>query len=397
MIERSFTDLLEAIVDNRGRTCPTADSGLPLIATNCIKGDHLYPVFENVRFVDEETVKTWFRGHPRPDDIIFVCKGSPGRVAIVPDPVPFCIAQDMVALRADQRLVQARYLYYALKSPAVQAKINNMHVGSMIPHFKKGDFGKLRFTIHENVDEQRAIAEVLGALDDKIAANTKLASASIELAENLFLREALQTERYMQALGEVATTVLGGTPSRDNESFWTGGTVPWLNSGKANEDRITQPSAYITEEALRRSAAKMMPEGTTVIAITGATLGQVSRLEIAASGNQSLVGIWSEDRALNDWLYFAIRKQIPELLKKATGAAQQHVNKRDVDSLMVPVAGSKELAGFSTAVTPLLEVAASADIQNIGLSATREALLPQLMSGKLRVKDAAKVLENASV
>lgn len=245
--------------------------------------------------------------------------------------------------------------------------------------------------------EQVAIAEILGALDDKIAANTRVAAASVRLAENLYLREVLSAKFSTQPLGQVATTVLGGTPSRQNQDFWTSGSVPWLNSGKANEDRITQPSAYITDEALRRSAAKLMPEGTTVIAITGATLGQVSRLEIAASGNQSLVGIWSENRALNDWLYFAIRDQIPELLKKATGAAQQHVNKRDVDSLPVPIARSTDLDNFSTVATPLLKVAASADIQNLGLAATRDALLPQLMSGKLRVKDAEKVLENAGV
>ena len=80
LVEVVFKDLLEFIVDNRGKTCPTSDDGLPLIATNCIKEDSLYPVFENVRYVDEETVNSWFRSHPEPGDIIFVCKGSPGRV-----------------------------------------------------------------------------------------------------------------------------------------------------------------------------------------------------------------------------------------------------------------------------------------------------------------------------
>jgi len=58
-----FTELLVNIVDNRGRTCPTANAGKPLIATNCIKGEVLYPIFENVRYVSEETYKTWFRDH----------------------------------------------------------------------------------------------------------------------------------------------------------------------------------------------------------------------------------------------------------------------------------------------------------------------------------------------
>ena len=95
-------DLLEAIVDNRGKTVPASDKGIPLIATNCIKETSLYPTFENIRYVSEETHRTWFRAHLRPDDILFVNKGTPGRVCMVPDPVSFCAAQDMIGLRVDQ-------------------------------------------------------------------------------------------------------------------------------------------------------------------------------------------------------------------------------------------------------------------------------------------------------
>jgi type I restriction enzyme, S subunit len=100
-----FPSLLAEVIDNRGRTCPTAGVGFPLIATNCIRNESLFPVYENVRYVTDETYKTWFRGHPRPGDLIFVTKGTPGRVCWTPDPVSFCIAQDMVALRPDERKV----------------------------------------------------------------------------------------------------------------------------------------------------------------------------------------------------------------------------------------------------------------------------------------------------
>jgi type I restriction enzyme R subunit len=52
------------IVDNRGRTAPTAEYGIPLIATNCISNDRLYPAYEKLRFVSKETYETWFRSHP---------------------------------------------------------------------------------------------------------------------------------------------------------------------------------------------------------------------------------------------------------------------------------------------------------------------------------------------
>jgi len=135
--EYSFKDLLINIVDNRGKTCPTADEGTPLIATNCIKNDALYPVHEKVRYVNQETYDNWFRGHPESGDMIFVCKGSPGRVCWVPDLIDFCIAQDMVAIRADETRVYSKYLFALLRSTQTQQKILNMHVGTLIPHFKK--------------------------------------------------------------------------------------------------------------------------------------------------------------------------------------------------------------------------------------------------------------------
>jgi type I restriction enzyme S subunit len=141
---KPFTELLSTIVDNRGKTCPVSNSGLPLIATNCVTNNTLYPTYNTNRYISEVTYENWFRGHPIPGDILFVCKGSPGRVNWVPDPVDFCIAQDMVSVRPDPDKVYPKYLFAALRSNLVQYQINNMHVGTMIPHFKKGDFDKLQ-------------------------------------------------------------------------------------------------------------------------------------------------------------------------------------------------------------------------------------------------------------
>lgn len=78
-----LSEVLSFIVDNRGKTVPTAETGIPLIATNCIKNNELYPVFDKVRYLSEDTYKNWFRAHPKPGDIIFVNKGTPGRVCLV--------------------------------------------------------------------------------------------------------------------------------------------------------------------------------------------------------------------------------------------------------------------------------------------------------------------------
>jgi len=182
-----FAKLLSNVVDNRGRTCPVTDHGIPLIATNCIRNELLYPSYEDVRFVSQQTYDTWFRGHPKPGDIIFVNKGTPGRVCLVPDPVDFCIAQDMVAVRANEEKVYPKFLFALLRSPTVQAKIGQMHVGTLIPHFKKGDFGKLMLGI-PNRGIQKFVGDLYFTLSAKIELNRRMNETLERLSQSIFKR-----------------------------------------------------------------------------------------------------------------------------------------------------------------------------------------------------------------
>jgi len=318
--------------------------------------------------------------------LIVTSEAPLGRPALIAASQRVALGQRIFGLRGAEGVLDTRFLYYAFKTDFVQRDLASRATGTTVVGIRNPELRKLRVPA-PSFSEQRAIAEVLGALDDKIAANDRVAKAALELADAFYTEQANNvTERA--TLGAIATTVLGGTPSRNRADYWTGGTVPWIASGKANEERVLAPSEWITEEALEKSAAKLMPKRATILAITGATLGQVARLEIETSGNQSLVGVWHDDAATNDWLYFAVRHEIDELLKHATGAAQQHVNKGAVERLNVPMPAAGRLQRWGARVRPLLDQAAAVDHESLKLAATRDELLPLLMSGKLRVKDA---------
>ena len=171
--KKSLPSILSFIVDNRGKTVPTSSNGWKLIATNCIRNENLYPCYEKIRFLSEETYKTWFRAHPIPGDIIFVCKGTPGRVCLVPNPVDFCIAQDMVALRADSKIVYNYYLLAILRSSEIQKQIQNYSVGDVIPHFKKSFFDELMIPIPP-MHIQKIIGDIYFTYSQKIEINTKI-------------------------------------------------------------------------------------------------------------------------------------------------------------------------------------------------------------------------------
>ena len=151
--ELALRDILEFVVDNRGKTAPTSETGIPLIATNCIKNNNIFPVYEKLRYVSEDTYKNWFRAHPMPGDIIFVNKGTPGSVNLVPDPIDFCIAQDMIALRVNAN-INNYYLFLYFRSPTMQSLIFNASVGTTIPHLKKTDLLNFPMTIPDMVRQK---------------------------------------------------------------------------------------------------------------------------------------------------------------------------------------------------------------------------------------------------
>ena len=168
-----ITELLSFIVDNRGRTVPTAPYGHKLIATNCVTNNTLFPVYEKIRYLSDETYHTWFRAHPVPGDILFVNKGTPGRVCMVPDPVDFCIAQDMIALRADKAKIYNKYLFAVLRSREIQQQIYNTNVGDVIPHFKKQFLSQLLIPVPQYAI-QKAIGDLYYLLCYKIELNNKI-------------------------------------------------------------------------------------------------------------------------------------------------------------------------------------------------------------------------------
>lgn len=272
--EYSFSDLLSNIVDNRGRTCPVEEDGMPLIATNCIKNDSLYPVYEKIRFVSDETYQNWFRGHPEPGDLIFVCKGSPGRVALVPNPVPFCIAQDMVAIRADKDVIDPKFLFALLRSSETQEKIGNMHVGTIIPHFKKGDFKNLYLTIPEDKEYQKQVGEIYCNFSLKIENNTQINQTLEAMAQAMFKSwfvdfdpvkakmEARASGGSDDAVRRAAMAVISGKSAEELVKF-----------EQENPEAFAQlaATADLFPEAMVESELGLIPEGWEVT-----TFGEVS-------------------------------------------------------------------------------------------------------------------------
>jgi type I restriction enzyme S subunit len=237
--------------------------------------------------------------------------------------------------------------------------------------------------------EQKAIAEVLSSLDDKIDLLTRQNKTLEDLAQAYFRKwfiEDASKEWEVVPISEKFDVLLGGTPSRKIESYWTNGTIGWINSGKINEFRIIEASEYITEEALNNSSAKLLPAGTTVLAITGATLGKISMVLRSFAANQSVIGLVPKAELSNNFIFLWLKENINALISMQTGGAQQHINSNDVKSFDVIVPDTVALSLFRRKIDPLMLKISQNCFQINTLNKLRDTLLPKLISGEIRVK-----------
>ena len=385
--EMPFSELLSAVIDNRGRTCPIATGGVKLIATNCISNEMLYPRYEKVRYVSQETYDNWFRGHPRPGDLIFVCKGSPGRVAIAPNPVDFCIAQDMVAVRADRSKIHPLYLFAALRSSVVQKRIQSLQVGTMIPHFKKGDFGKLNIPVPDR-ESQAGIGSFYYAMSSKIAVNERIAARADELSAELFQQAVLKSPDQFteQALSDVADFING-------RAFTKGATgtgrmvvrIAEINSGPGSS--TVYNDIDVPEEHLVRP-------GDVLFAWSGSlTVSRWFRPE--AIINQHIFKCVPRN-GLPQWLVSQlVYRKIDEFRAIAADKATTmgHIQRKDLDEpVLVPT--PEAFSSFGARMSSLWTRALLAEQESLTLATLRDTILPRLMSGRLRVRDAEKIVED---
>lgn len=284
--------------------------------------------------------------------------------------------------------------------------LNNMNISPYVtgcaqPKLNQENLRNIEIELPSHID---SIASILSSLDRKIELNNKINADLEEMAQAIFKNWFVDFEPFKDGefvdselgmipegwkvgtLGDFCKCLLGGTPSRSKEEYWNGD-VNWINSGEINKFRILEASEKITELGLSKSATKLLPKKTTVLAITGATLGQVSLLEIDTCANQSVIGVLENAEVPYEYIYPFIKDRIEMLIQHQTGGAQQHINKDNVESLIFLLPAKNVLENYISLVGPMYKRIESQCFENLYLSTLRDTLLPRLMSGELEVPE----------
>jgi type I restriction enzyme S subunit len=305
--------------------------------------------------------------------------------------LPAYLVQRVARLRAKEGFDQG-YLACVIASKAFTEYILSVQTGTAVPHISGRQILEYRLPRH-SVVEQQGIAEVLGALDDKIAANTKLATTTDDFLSNRFLH-LLREDCESVRLGDVAYV------NARTVKPTSGGQLRYIDIASVSVGSYDFPEPSAWDEAPSR-ARRAVRRGDTL----WSTVRPNRRSHaLNLSNDSSLVGSTGlavmTPRAVG-WAYLYEVTKRPEftayLETVAEGSAYPAVRADKFEEAPIPLLSEERRQLFESVAEPLRESAHSLSDENRSLASTRDALLPQLMSGKLRVRDAEKVLEGAGV
>lgn len=146
----------------------------------------------------------------------------------------------------------------------------------------------------------------------------------------------------IKKLGEVCETRAGGTPLKSHKEYYEGGNIPWLLSGEVSQGEIFEVKNFITEKGLNNSSAKIFPLNTVLVAMYGATAGQVGILRIEASTNQAVCGILPNNVTVPEYLFYCFLSKKEELISQAVGGAQPNISQIKIKNTLIPLPSIEE-------------------------------------------------------
>ncbi len=387
--EYTIKDVIDEVIDYRGKT-PKKLGGdwsevktdyMALSAKNIKKGRIVQP--DTIRYVDQEMYNKWMKQEVERGTILITSEAPFGELLYWDSNDKIVLSQRLFGLKIKKEF-NSRYIYYYMFSEQFQGELSGRATGSTVTGLRQPELLKCHLKI-PNRKYQDIIAAMLMNIDKKIDLNNEINNNLHELCNNLYFKLVSQlndTNSSVESIKNVAKCVLGGTPSRTKKEYWNG-SINWINSGEINKFRIIKASEKITELGLNKSSTTLLPIGTTVLAITGATLGQVSRLEIDSCANQSVIGIITNEKELNNYMYLSILNSINDLVLKQTGGAQQHINKNDVETHEIIVPSMKLISQFDEIIRPLFDQISVNCFEINKLEQLRDTLLPKLMNGEI--------------
>ncbi len=314
-----------------------------------------------------------------------------------------------------------RWLFYAV----TYSKLGEIDDGSPIPSTTRAAVYVRDLSVPSH-DEQKAIASILGALDDKIDCNRRMNETLEAMARAIFkdwfvdfgptkakmegrapylvpeiwslfpdrLDDEGKPEGWNHAsLSHFFTILGGGTPKTTEQKYW-GGRILWfsvVDAPAGGDVYVIQTEKHITPQGLEGSSAQLVPAGTTIISARG-TVGKLAMAAQEMTFNQSCYGLRRVPPVGDVFVYMAAKHMVSKLRQMSHGAVFSTITRQTFEAISLPAPQPQLLETFEDTASPFFDQIKANVLQSLSLAQTRDLLLPKLMSGEIRVKDAEKAV-----
>nr|WP_232835725.1 restriction endonuclease subunit S [Actinocorallia populi] len=332
-------------------------------------------VYDSAKRVDRVTYEAWTaRAIPQRNDIILAREAPVGEVGLVDGETPICLGQRTVLLRPDRQLVSPRYLHYRLLMPEIQELMRMRSEGSTVAHLNVADIRRLDLGVLPQISVQDAVSQILGSLDDKIIVNDRIREVSSSLLR--CYSDVLHWDvSRVRKLSEVIELRYGKALKATDR---TPGDVPVFGgngiSGSHDTPLVSGPGIIIGRK--------------------GANAGSVSWSQKDFWPIDTAFYVESKGEGLPlEYLFFLLQRV--DLRGVVGDSAIPGLNRETALSLGVSLPETDSVTRFVEFVRPMLQRQQAAEEESRSLMELRDALLPKLMSGEIRVKDAERVVEEA--
>jgi type I restriction enzyme S subunit len=341
-------------------------------------------------YLSPDLASQFTRSTVRLGDLVFTCWGTVGQIGLIDDAArysTYIVSNKQMKMTPDRDKVDPLFLYYNLSQPRMLDLVKSQAIGSSVPGFNLGQLRVLPVTLPSR-SEQQAIAEVLGALDDKIAANTRLTGTIDEYLSTLFAGNvaSCQDVAPLRDLAEINAESV--KPS-------AGGSLRYIDIASVGIGRYDYPEASAWAEAPGRARRRVRKGDVLWSTVRPNRRSHALNL----SDDPLLVGstglaVLTPSTVGFAYLYEVTR--LPEftayLETVAEGSAYPAVRAERFGGASVRWLPRHDRETFEDIAAPMREHAHALESEGRKLAAMRDVLLPQLMSGRIRVRDAEQMM-----
>ncbi|HLG59329.1 MAG TPA: restriction endonuclease subunit S [Vicinamibacterales bacterium] len=378
-----------------------------------------------VEHLSEHNYQRWTRRvEPTAGDVVFSYETRLGEAARIPPGLRCCLGRRMGLLRAKPNHVDPRFLLYAFLGPEFQATIRSRTIhGSTVDRIPLVELAEFPIRIPAELGEQRAIAAILGTLDDKIELNRRMSETLEAMARAHFKSWFVDFDPVRAKAqgcdasapnpvsdlfpGSFEESEMGEIPkgwkpialtevASLNPESWSRATVPstidYVDLSNTKRGRIEAIAHYEGRDAPSRAQRVLRPGDTIVGTVRPGNGSYALVRDEGLTGSTGFAVLRPRDPITVEFTYLAAtsRENIDTLSHLADGGAYPAVRSEVVGATQVAWPGPTIVAEFSRLSSPLLVRMAHNERQSATLSDLRDALLPKLVSGELRVKDAER-------